>query len=410
VSAAHVCAEGLGVTLRGAVVLREVDMHIGAGLTAILGPNGAGKTTLLRCVATVLAHDDGELTVDGLDPRRESERIEIRRRLGYLPQEVGLLEGSRVFDVVEYLAALKGFRDDRRRRLAVFDVLDRVGLRDRAETPVDRLSSGMHRRLGLAQALLGDPALIVLDEPAAGLDPDERIRLREILTERRHSSTIVMSTLLDHRDVDAPDRRGVGVRSDRRAGRWRCEIHGRSGRIGSARVWSSVGASSGAVARRAGELAAGRRFAPMPGLPGGRRRLGAANTRRRLPPAQRCSHCVTAMSQNATSVDVTSFEHGDPDSERHQRVPGEDRGVLHPRQRHRWAVGLMDSRSSPGMATLRQHAAMIGCCEIIPADMLAAFPHLAELTTELVLRPGYQYGDEFAFGIELVVDGLLASI
>jgi ABC-2 type transport system ATP-binding protein len=196
VSAAHVRVAGLGVSLRGAEVLRNVDVHFGAGLTAILGPNGAGKTTLLRCLATVLAHTDGELSIDGLDPRRESERIEIRRRLGYLPQEVGLLDGSRVFDVVEYLAALKGFRDDRRRRLAVFDVLDRVGLRDRAATHVDRLSSGMRRRLGLAQALLGDPALIVLDEPAAGLDPEERIRLREILTERRHSSTVVMSTHL----------------------------------------------------------------------------------------------------------------------------------------------------------------------------------------------------------------------
>ncbi len=174
--------------------LDGVDLEAQGGLLAVLGPNGAGKTTLLRCLATIVAADAGALTVDGLDPASERERIEIRRRLGYLPQRVGLADGALAYDVVEYLAVLKGLDDDRRRRSEVFDVLELVGLRHRARDRVDSLSGGMQRRLGLAQALLGAPTLLVLDEPGAGLDPDERLRLRDLLTDRRVSTTIVVST------------------------------------------------------------------------------------------------------------------------------------------------------------------------------------------------------------------------
>jgi ABC-2 type transport system ATP-binding protein len=196
VSAAFVRADGLVKRYRGRHVLAGVDLFAQGGVISVLGPNGAGKTTLLRCLATVVAHDAGTVSIDGLDPGREPERIEIRRRLGYLPQDVGVVEGATAFDTVDYLAVLKGERDDRRRRRAVFDVLDRVGLRDRAGDRVERLSGGMRRRLGLAQALLGAPSLLLLDEPGAGLDPDERLRLREILTERRSTATVVVSTHL----------------------------------------------------------------------------------------------------------------------------------------------------------------------------------------------------------------------
>jgi ABC-2 type transport system ATP-binding protein len=193
---AFVRTERLAKRYRGRAALDGVDLLAQGGLVSLLGTNGAGKTTLLRCLATVVAADDGSVSVDGLDPSREAERIEIRRRLGYLPQETGLVEGSSVFDVVDYLAVLKGERDDRRRRRAVFDVLERVGLRDRVGERVERLSGGMRRRLGLAQALLGSPSLLLLDEPGAGLDPDERLRLREILTERRATTTVFVSTHL----------------------------------------------------------------------------------------------------------------------------------------------------------------------------------------------------------------------
>ncbi len=171
-------------------------MAVQSGLVAVLGPNGAGKTTLLRCLATVIQPSDGRILVDGLDPRNEAERIEIRRRLGYLPQELGGGAGAKAFDVLDYIAVLKGMRDDRLRRRAVFDSLDRVGLADRAGDRLHDLSAGMRRRLGVAQAILGSPTLLVLDEPAAGLDPDERFRLREIVAARRTNATTLISTHL----------------------------------------------------------------------------------------------------------------------------------------------------------------------------------------------------------------------
>lgn len=195
-TAAAIRAAGITTSLGARRVLDDVDLSVTGGLVAVLGPNGAGKTTLLRCLATVLAPDHGTLTIDGLDPNRERERIEIRRRLGYLPQHVGLAEGSRAFDAIDYLAVLKGLTNDRHRRVEVFEALELVGLRDHAHERVERLSGGMRRRIGLAQALLGDPTLLVLDEPAAGFDPDERQRLRRILTERRGDATIVVSTHL----------------------------------------------------------------------------------------------------------------------------------------------------------------------------------------------------------------------
>ncbi len=176
--------------------LAGVDLALEGGLITLLGPNGSGKTTLLRCLATIDVAADDSVLIDGMNPRHESDRIEIRRRLGYQPQSPGLAPSARVYDVIDYLAVLKGHHDERARRQSVYRALEQVGLDDRAGDRVSELSGGMVRRLELAQAILGQPGLLLLDEPAAGLDPDERFRLREIVAGRRHQATVVISTHL----------------------------------------------------------------------------------------------------------------------------------------------------------------------------------------------------------------------
>ncbi len=192
----QVLAFGLARRFKQREALRGVDLALEGGIVTLLGPNGSGKTTLLRCLATVDSAQQGSVLIDGLDPRHETDRIEIRRRLGYQPQQPSLTPRARVFDALDYLAVLKGHQHDRTRRHLVFSALDRVGLADRASDRVGELSGGMVRRLELAQATIGDPGLVLLDEPAAGLDPDERFRLREIVSERRHRATVIVSTHL----------------------------------------------------------------------------------------------------------------------------------------------------------------------------------------------------------------------
>lgn len=189
-----VLAEGIVRQKGDRRLIDGVDLRLRGGITTILGPNGAGKSTLLRCLATVTLPDAGSLTFDGLDPAFEADRIEARRRLGYLPQDPGFHPGAFVADVIDYVAILREHHDDGRRRSLVVDALHTVGLLHRSGDRVADLSGGMRRRLGLAQALLGRPGLLVLDEPAAGLDPDERQRLRTIITGRRLDSTVVVAT------------------------------------------------------------------------------------------------------------------------------------------------------------------------------------------------------------------------
>lgn len=171
-----------------------IDLSIGGGVVGLLGPNGAGKTTLLRMLATVLAPDDGELRLLGLDPARPGERVTIRRSLGYLPQSPGLYGGFSVFDLVDYVAVLKEMTNRAARREEVRRVLDAVGLSDVMHKKIRRLSGGAQQRVALAAALLGQPRLLVLDEPAAGLDPDYRLRLRTLLSDAGAVGTVVVST------------------------------------------------------------------------------------------------------------------------------------------------------------------------------------------------------------------------
>ncbi len=171
-----------------------LDWSGGGGVIGLLGPNGAGKSTLLRMLASVLSQDEGTIRVFGLDPAVADERLAIRRRLGYLPQEAGLYRNFSAFDLVDYVAVLKEITDRVVRRDEVRRVLDDVGMTDDMHRRIRTLSGGMQRRVALAAALLGRPDLLVLDEPSAGLDPDQRLRLRTVLSEVGQRATVLLST------------------------------------------------------------------------------------------------------------------------------------------------------------------------------------------------------------------------
>ena len=179
---AEVTIEGLTRRYGRTLALDQVDLEVSAGITGVLGPNGAGKTTLLSILATVAAPDTGRLSVLGCDPADAAGRLRIRRSLGYLPQELEYHRHFKVAAFLDYVAILKEITDKQRRHAEIARVLAETGLEAVAAKPIRALSGGMRRRLGLAQALLGDPRLLVLDEPAAGLDPEQRLRFREMLS------------------------------------------------------------------------------------------------------------------------------------------------------------------------------------------------------------------------------------
>ena len=174
--------------------LAGVTLDVGEGITGLLGPNGAGKTTLLRIVATVLAADAGTVRVLGCNPADPTERLTIRRRLGYMPQEPGFYRQFSAFEFVDYVAILKEMTERRARHDEVRRVLELVDLGDVAQRKIKALSGGMRRRVALAQALLGDPRLLVLDEPTAGLDPEQRVRLRQLLSDLAQDRAVILST------------------------------------------------------------------------------------------------------------------------------------------------------------------------------------------------------------------------
>lgn len=174
--------------------LDGVSLSIKPGITGFLGPNGAGKTTLLRLLATVLAADSGRLRILGEDPANATGRLAIRRRLGYFPQEPGYYENLTAFDFVDYIAVLKEHTNRASRRAEVRRVLELVDLGDVMHKRIKKLSGGMRRRLIIAQALLGHPELLVLDEPTVGLDPEQRLRFRELVSRVAEQHTVVLST------------------------------------------------------------------------------------------------------------------------------------------------------------------------------------------------------------------------
>jgi ABC-type multidrug transport system ATPase subunit len=173
--------------------LRDVNLNIDSGMFGLLGPNGAGKTTLMRILVTLLAPTNGKVTIDDMDLQKR--RGEIRKMIGYLPQEFSTFSKMAVWEFLDYTARLSNVRDRKERQDRVDKLLEMVGLFDVRDRRAGKLSGGMKRRLGIAQTLIGNPKIMVVDEPTVGLDPQERLRFRNLMADlSRQDIIIILST------------------------------------------------------------------------------------------------------------------------------------------------------------------------------------------------------------------------
>jgi ABC-2 type transport system ATP-binding protein len=176
----------------GVRALDAVSLTIPRGLFGLLGPNGAGKSTLMRILATLQEADSGSVTLNGLNVLKQKD--EVRKILGYLPQDFGVYPKISALDMLDHLALLKGFVRRGERRELVAALLQRVNLWDIRKKALSGFSGGMRQRFGIAQALIGDPTLLIVDEPTAGLDPSERNRFYNLLSEVGENVVVILST------------------------------------------------------------------------------------------------------------------------------------------------------------------------------------------------------------------------
>jgi ABC-type multidrug transport system ATPase subunit len=175
----------------GAQAMQDIHLDVPRGMFGLLGPNGAGKSSLMRTIATLQQPDCGSITFNGIDVLRD--RTALRRTLGYLPQEFGAYPGASALTMLKHLAALKGIHGSQQRQV-VENLLVKTNLWDARNKSVDKFSGGMKQRFGIAQALLGDPALLIVDEPTAGLDPAERRRFLNVIAEVGEETVVILST------------------------------------------------------------------------------------------------------------------------------------------------------------------------------------------------------------------------
>lgn len=174
----------------GVRALAGVDLDLSPGVFGLLGPNGSGKTTLMKIVATLLEPDSGTVQMDGADLLTRKDHT--RRMLGYLPQDFGLYPTLTAWQLLDYLAKLKGVTNKKERHALIAALLERVNLWSARTQRLGGFSGGMRQRLGIAQALIGEPQLIIVDEPTAGLDPEERVRFHNLLSETANENTVVI--------------------------------------------------------------------------------------------------------------------------------------------------------------------------------------------------------------------------
>ena len=187
----ELCMEHVSKQFKDVTAVDDVSLHITPGVWGLLGANGAGKTTLMRIIAGIMAPSSGEILYDGIPIRELKESY--RDVLGYLPQEFGFYPEFTVKDYLEYVAVLKGLtsKDSKRR---IHELLEQMTLSHVRNKKIIKLSGGMKRRVGIAQALLNEPEVLILDEPTSGLDPGERVRFRNLLSEFAHDRIVLIST------------------------------------------------------------------------------------------------------------------------------------------------------------------------------------------------------------------------
>jgi ABC-2 type transport system ATP-binding protein len=176
----------------GVVALDRVSLSIPPGMFGLLGPNGAGKSTLMRILATLQECDAGSIFLDDIDVLDEKDAV--RRMLGYLPQDFGVYPKVTAYELLDHFAQLKGLANRHQRREVVDALLQQTNLFEVRNQRMGTFSGGMRQRFGIAQALLGDPQLIIVDEPTAGLDPQERVRFHNLLSDIGDEKTVILST------------------------------------------------------------------------------------------------------------------------------------------------------------------------------------------------------------------------
>lgn len=191
----HIKIENLNKVYKGgSYAIKNLNLEIPNGMFGLLGPNGAGKSTLMRILVTLMKPSSGKVTINGTLDLAKNRR-EIRSMLGYLPQDFSFFSKLKTYEFLDYAARLAGMKNGTTRRTAVEQMLEEVGLFEARDRIANKLSGGMKRRLGIAQALINDPKIIIVDEPTTGLDPEERIRFRNLLsTISTRDVTIILST------------------------------------------------------------------------------------------------------------------------------------------------------------------------------------------------------------------------
>lgn len=176
----------------GVKALNNLTLTVNKGMFGLLGPNGAGKSTLMKTIATIQEADEGSVDFNGIDVFQQP--LEIKKHLGYLPQEFGFYPSEKAINLLEHFALLKGIKDEKQRKTTVEYFLQKVNLIDFAHKKIGSFSGGMRQRFGIALALIGNPKLVIVDEPTAGLDPEERNRFHNLLSEVSEDTIVIIST------------------------------------------------------------------------------------------------------------------------------------------------------------------------------------------------------------------------